>query len=77
MTTEQEKAQVNEPEATPETTHADEVKRRLAQQVKTCLLQSQSCKGLGNKFQEVAEELGVGFDELLDEVFELATAEEG
>ena len=63
--------QVTEQEAEPETTPEIEAMEQLAQEVKTCVLKSKSCGGLGNKFQEVAKELGIGFDELIDQVFEI------
>ena len=83
MTTEQENVQspeqmpvetepVNgEAPATPEQS-AQELapKEKLIQQLKTCVIAGDSCKGMGDKIRSTAEELGVSFDELLDEVFD-------
>ena len=75
-----------EPEATPEpisdepgaeiSPEAPEVETKtvqeqLAQHVKACFIEGKGCKGLGNKFDEVAKELNIEVDELIDEVFEL------
>ena len=83
MTTEQENVQspeqlpvetepVNEEApATPEQP-AQELspKEKLIQQLKTCVITGDSCKGMGDKIRSTAEELGVSFDELLDQVFD-------
>lgn len=69
------------PEPTPEIPQAgvssDEAKEQLAQEVKACVIEGKNCRGLGDKFDEVARKLGVPVDELIDGVFELAKAEEG
>jgi len=84
MTTEQENVQmpvatepVNEEVITPEQPVQELApKEKLIQQLKTCVIEGDSCKGMGDKIRSTAEELGVSFDELLDEVFdELASKE--
>ena len=110
MTTEQEKAQMEEkaeatlepeseaptleaeqPEGTPEpiselpgeeiTSEAQEVETKtvqqeLAEQVKSCMSGGGSCGGLGSKFDEAAEELGIEVNELIDQVFEIITGKQ-
>lgn len=53
------------------------VQKQLAELVKACVLESRSCEDLGTKFTEAAKELGIGFNELLDMVFEIVTRKEG
>lgn len=80
-----ESIQGEQPETTQETTpeqpgtevSSDEVKQQLAQEVKDCVIEGKSCKGLGSKLDEVAKELGIGFVELIDQVFKLIDREEG
>lgn len=53
------------------------VQEQLADLVKGCVVEGKDCINLGSKFDEAAKELGIGFDELLDQVFEIITPKGG
>lgn len=68
-TLEAEQPEIQEPETLS-------VQDQLADLVKGCVVEGKSCEDLGTKFDEAARELGIGFDELLDQVFEIITPKE-
>lgn len=49
------------------------VKERLANRIKNCTIEGQDCHGLGKEFDEASKELGITFDQLIDEVFALVS----
>ena len=51
--------------------------QELAEQVKACVIEGQGCKDLSSKFNDAAKELGIDFDQLLDQVFDLVAREKG
>lgn len=84
MTTEQEKNQITEQAPTPEP-EASEVpeaetktlQEQLAEQVNACVIERKTCENLGSKLDDAAKELGIGLDELIDQVFVLVARKEG
>lgn len=68
--------QVTEASEAPEA-ETKTVQERLADEVKSCVLESRNCEGLGGKLEDTAQELGIGLDELLDQVFEIIARKEG
>ena len=78
--------QVSQPEPTPETEPVSEEgaeptpelaeavktpQEQLAEEVKTCFATGM-CQRLGKRFDEVAEQLGIEVNTLIDEVFAIA-----
>lgn len=51
--------------------------QELAEQVKACVVETRSCEDLGTKFDTVATELGIGVDDLINQVFEIIARKEG
>lgn len=83
MTTEQEKNQISEQATTPEPGASEAleaenktVQERLADEVKSCVLESRNCEGLGGKLEDIARDLGIGLDELINQVFEIIAGKE-
>ena len=83
MTTEQEKVQTEvemaEKTLQPEQPEVEtkSVQEQLAEQVRICVVEGRNCKDLGSKLDEVAKELGIEVNELIDQVFEIVTRREG
>ena len=85
MATEQEKNQISEQATTPEPEASEvpeaetkTVQEQLAEQVNACVIERKTCENVGSKFDDAAKELGIGLDELIDQVFEIiACKEEG
>lgn len=59
-------------EVSPESSAVTETVQELAELVKSCVVEGKTCEHLGRKFDDIAKELGIGFNELLDRVFEIA-----
>ena len=68
--------QVTEASEVPEI-ETKTVQEQLAEQVKACVVETRSCEDLGAKFDKVATELGIGLDELINQVFEIIAGKEG
>ena len=81
MTTEHENTQPEEKEeviTAPEDTVQDtNPKEELVQQIKTCVIDGDSCKGIGDKLRDTAKELDISIEELIDEVFDQLGCQEG
>ena len=83
MATEQENTQpeeaVGEPEPKEEviTVQDTNPKEELVQQIRTCVIDGDSCKGLGDKLRDTAKELDISIEELIDEVFDQLACQEG
>ena len=67
--------QVTEASEVPEA-ETKTVQEQLAEQVKACLVERNSCENLGSKFDDTAKELGIGLEELIDQVFEIIAGKE-
>ena len=68
--------QVTEVSEVPEA-ETKTVQEQLAEQVKACVVETRSCEDLGTKFDTVATELGIGVDDLINQVFEIIAHKEG
>ncbi len=63
-------------EGTPEA-ETKTVQEQLAEQVNACVIERKTCENLGSKLDDAAKELGIGLDELIDQVFEIIARKEG
>lgn len=67
--------QVTEASEAPEV-ETKTVQEQLADQVNACVIERKTCENLGSKLDDAAKELGIGLDELIDQVFEIIARKE-